>query len=94
MRRIISVIAVAALMTVMLVAMAAPAFAQGVFGGFPTPAEEPAVCIGEDVSETNQAGRDFLDEPGKGGRFYSDEAARTGIMGGLASTDCGGVPEP
>jgi len=75
MRRILLVIAVAALMAVMMAAMAAPAFA----------ASETGNCVGELSSLNNQLGKD-AGAPGSGGLGISNAGA-AGILGDIASSN-------
>jgi hypothetical protein len=60
MKRIVSVIAVAALMVVMMAAMAAPAFARS--------------CVGATTSEDNVLGKKYTGVPGTGGAMTSQSA--------------------
>ena len=76
MKRIITVLAVAALMAVMMVATAVPAFA----------ASEKGNCVGGPASNSNAFGK-VTGDPGLGGAFVSNAANEFGGLGGIASAD-------
>ena len=78
MRRIFSVIAVAALMAAMLAASAMPAFAESVKGN----------CIGAITSAYNQLGKN-TEAPGFGGNYIIATGAKIGYINDEASSNCG-----
>jgi hypothetical protein len=77
MRRIMATLAV---MTLLLAATAAPAFAAAKPGG-------ESNCVGEVASQLNQPHGPFSEPGGSGGELISD-VAQEGVIGETASTNC------
>ena len=75
MRRIVAMLAVLALL---IVALAAPAFAAASDSG-------DANCVGQFASNTNEMGNEF-ENPGPGGRIVGSTAPG-GVVGQFASSD-------
>jgi hypothetical protein len=82
-RRILLVFSVAALMAMMLVASAMPAFAV---------ARERANCVGLNASGGNQLGKEF-GISGLGGRSVAGTAQIVGGWGEAASNNCADVAD-